>query len=245
MSAQHRLLKALRFVGQHELGTMIALLGVLLAVLLFAELGEIARVPEAGSFDQAILLAMRVPGDLNDPIGPEWFEGMVRDLTSFGGLIVQLLVTLAVIGFLLLERKKHAALFVLVAVVGGSLIGMSLKDLFERARPEIISRESEIMSASFPSGHSMMAAVTYLTLGALLARTQRSRLVRAYVLLLAMLLTFIVGFTRMYLGVHWPTDVLAGWIAGAAWALLCWTVALRLQRRRVVEAPAGDVPAPA
>ncbi len=237
----HRLLHAFRFIGRHEGGTLLALLGVLAGVWVFHELGEIALHPAAGSFDRSILLAMRVPGDLSDPIGPRWFEGMVRDVTSFGGVAVEAMITLAVIGFLFLERKKRVALFVAVAVTGGAVLGQLLKDVFERPRPTIISRQIEIYSLSFPSGHAMTAAVTYLTLGALLARTQRSRLVKAYVLVLAIVLTIAVGLSRIYLGVHWPTDVLAGWIAGAAWALLCWTVALRLQRRHVLEAPAGDL----
>jgi undecaprenyl-diphosphatase len=243
MVAHHRLLKGLRFLGQHERGLLLGLLLVMIAARIFAELGELAVEPSAGTFDRSILLAMRADSDLSDPIGPEWFEGMARDMTAFGGAIVQMMVALAVIGFLLLERKRHAAVFVLVAVVGGVMLGIGLKEFFARPRPELISREIlHIDSASFPSGHSMMAAVTYLTLGALLARTQRSSLVRAYVLLLAILLTVVVGLTRIYLGVHWPTDVLAGWIAGAAWALLCWTIALRLQRNRVVEAPAVESP---
>ena len=243
MSGHHRLLEALRFIGRHERGTLITVLLLLGGVLAFRELGELASEPTASSFDTSILLAMRVAGNVDDPIGPAWFEGMVRDVTSFGGLIVQLMVASAVIGFLLLERKKKAALFVVFSIVGGSLLGVLLKDVFQRARPEIISRELEISSLSFPSGHSMMSAVTYLTLGALLARTHRSRLVKAYFLILAVLLTIAVGLSRMYLGVHWPTDVLAGWTAGAAWALLCWSVALRLQRKNVVEAPAGDAEA--
>jgi undecaprenyl-diphosphatase len=240
MVAHHRLLEVFRFIGRHERGTLVVLLFLMVATLAFLELGEIAVEPDAGSFDRTILLAMRSDVERTDPIGPEWFEGMVRDVTSFGGMIVQVMVACAVIGFLLLERKKRAALFVLVSIAGGSVIGHLLKELFERPRPELISRDMTVFSHSFPSGHSMMAAATYLTLGALLARTQRSKLVKAYVLVLAILLTIAVGFSRVYLGVHWPTDVLAGWIMGASWALICWAIALRLQKKKVVEAPAGD-----
>jgi undecaprenyl-diphosphatase len=216
MVAHHRLLEVFRFIGRHERGTLVVLLFLMVATLAFLELGEIAVEP------------MRSDVERTDPIGPEWFEGMVRDVTSFGGMIVQVMVACAVIGFLLLERKKS------------SVIGHLLKELFERPRPELISRDMTVFSHSFPSGHSMMAAATYLTLGALLARTQRSKLVKAYVLVLAILLTIAVGFSRVYLGVHWPTDVLAGWIMGASWALICWAIALRLQKKKVVEAPAGD-----
>jgi undecaprenyl-diphosphatase len=233
--AHHRWLEAFRFIGRHERGALITFFLLLAGLLAFRELAEIAVAPEAHAFDRNLLLAMRSGGDTTDPVGPEWFEGMVRDVTSFGGVIVQAMVAVSVIGFLLLERKKGAALFVTAAVSSGAFLSFVLKDLVGRARPDIISRELEISSLSFPSGHSMMSAVTYLTLGALLARTQRSRLVKAYVLVLGILLTLSVGLSRMYLGVHWPTDVLAGWTAGAAWALLCWSIALRLQKKKVVD----------
>jgi undecaprenyl-diphosphatase len=238
--AHHRLLAAFRFIGRHERDTLILLVLLMAGLYAFLELAELAVQPDAGTFDRSILQAMREGPERSDPIGPGWVEGMVRDVTAFGGMIVQAMVTLAVLGFLLLERKRRAALFVAVAVAGGSILGYLLKGVFGRARPDLVSRELEISSSSFPSGHAMMAAVTYLTLGALLARTHRSRLVKAYFLLLAILLTIAVGFSRVYLGVHWPTDVLAGWTIGAAWALLCWGVALRLQKKQVVEAPAGD-----
>jgi undecaprenyl-diphosphatase len=156
-------------------------------------------------------------------------------------------ITLAVAGFLVLQRKTHAALFVLVAVGGGLLLSSLLKMGFDRPRPDLVPHGSVVYTASFPSGHSMMAAVTYLTLGALLARVQPRRSLKLYLLGLAVLLAVAVGVSRVYLGVHWPTDVLAGWALGAAWALLCWTVALRLQRRGQVEGagPDPDLAAPA
>jgi len=127
------------------------------------------------------------------------------------------------------------AFFVLGSVLGGQLIGTILKDLFQRPRPDLVPFSAYASGASFPSGHTLMSAVTYLTLGALLARSQERKRVKAYLLLVAIFLTFAVGVTRVYLGVHWPTDVLAGWTAGAVWALICWLTARKLQSRRTLE----------
>ena len=159
----------------------------------------------------------------------------MRDFTALGSTGVLALTVLAIAGFLAMTRKGHAALFVLVSVACGVLISQTMKWAYARPRPELVPHGAEVFSASFPSGHSMMAAVVYLTLGALLARTQVDRRVKTYVLLLAVLLTVLVGVSRVYLAVHWPTDVLAGWALGGLWALICLLVMGWLQARGQVE----------
>jgi undecaprenyl-diphosphatase len=123
----------------------------------------------------------------------------------------------------------------LVAIGGGIVVSLLLKQAFARPRPDLVPHGSHVYTSSFPSGHSMMAAVTYLTIGALLARAHEGAAIKAYVIILATLLTTAVGISRVYLGVHWPTDVLAGWTTGGCWAVLCWTLANRLQRRGEIE----------
>lgn len=201
----------------------------------FIGLAQEVREGDAESFDRAVLLAFRDPADLSDPIGPAWFEESVRDVTALGGNFVLTFVAAAVIGFLLLTRRRGAALLVFAAVAGGALLGTVLKLGFERVRPDLVPHGSVVYTASFPSNHAMLSAVTYLTLGALLARLEVAPWVKAYFLLLSVLLTALVGLSRIYLGVHWPTDVLAGWAVGAAWAMAVWVVALWLQRRGSVE----------
>jgi undecaprenyl-diphosphatase len=192
------------------------------------------------AFDERLLLALRSAADPSDPVGPRWFEELMRDFTALGGTGVLVLLTLAVIGFLLMIGRRHAALAVMASIAIGMLLSHSLKWGFARARPDLVPHGTQIYTQSFPSGHAMGAAVVYLTLGALLARTQAHRRVKAYLLTLAVILTIIVGVSRVYLGVHWPTDVLAGWAVGASWALLCWLVMLRLQRRGEVESEDGN-----
>lgn len=219
------------------LATLLAAAGGLLA---FGMLAEEIIEGEALAFDRNILLALRNPADLSDPIGPRWLEEVARDITALGSHVVLTMVTLAVVGFLLIARKRGAAVLVAVSVGGGTLLGTLLKLLFGRARPDLVPHAVEVYSASFPSGHAMLSAVTYLTLGALLMRVQARPGERLYILAVAIALTLLVGASRVYLGVHWPSDVLAGWCVGAAWAILCWTAALWLQRRGEVEPPPGN-----
>jgi undecaprenyl-diphosphatase len=190
---------------------------------------------ETQSVDRTVMLALRNPSDVSDPIGPALLEEMFRDLTALGGVAVLTLLVLGVVGYCVLIRKPRAALFVGVSVLGALALSTLLKNLFDRPRPDIVPHLSEVLTSSFPSGHSMLSAAVYLTLGALLARLHSQLVIKAYFLLSACVLTLLIGVSRVYVGVHWPTDVVAGWAAGAAWAALCWLAARGLQRQGAVE----------
>jgi len=227
-------LRLLAWLGRNELGTLVAVGGLAAGVWMFAELAD--KVMEGGTqkLDRALLLAMRRPGDLQ-PIGSPAVQDAARDVTALGGVTVLGLLTISTGLFLALDGKKHMALFLVGSVAGGTLVSILLKDVFERPRPDLVPHAAYASHSSFPSGHSMMSAITYLVLGALLARSQESTLLKAYFLLTAVFVTVLVGVSRVYLGVHWPTDVLAGWTAGAVWALLCWLLARWLQSRHALE----------
>lgn len=201
----------------------------------FEELMEVARATTPHAFDTEILLAFRQVGQPGVPIGAPWLEGAMRDITSLGSVSVLVLVTAATIIYLLLIRRPATAVLIFVAVAGGQALSSLLKVGVDRPRPELVSHLVTETSLSFPSGHAMLSAVTYLTLGSLAARFLPGRTTKVYVLSLAVLTTLLVGVSRIYLGVHWPSDVLAGWCAGFAWAMLCWLVARLLQRRKVVD----------
>ena len=212
------------------------------AVLLFGfvKIAEEILEGETRGFDATLLLALRTPGDTTQPIGPLWFQEMVRDLTALGSTGVLAVVTLAAVGWLLISGKRRAAGFVLLAVVGGVVLSSLLKIGFARPRPDLVPHAMAVFTDSFPSGHAMMSAVVYLTLGDLLARAQRTVAGKIYLVSLALVLTLLVGCSRVYLGVHWPTDVLAGWAAGASWALLCSLAMARLQKAGQIEPANGQ-----
>lgn len=235
--------RLMSWIGQHELAVLVTLLVLVGGTWGFVELADEVFEGNTRAFDRAVLLAMRNSADPSDPIGPKWFEELMRDFTALGGFGILSLMSVAVLGYLVLQRKKRIALFVIAAVGGGIVLSTAMKQLFERPRPDLVPHGSYVYTTSFPSGHSMVSAVAYLTLGALVARSQPQRRLKAYILMVAVLLTGAVGISRIYLGVHWPTDVFAGWTAGVLWALLCWLIARALQRHGQIEQDTEE-PAP-
>lgn len=224
-----------RWLSPGELWTLTVLsllaagLWIFIRLAQYVELGEVARI------DEWLVLALRSPSDASDPLGPLWLEEMMRDFTALGGLAVLGLLSGAAILYLVLIRKRGTALMAFVAVGGGVVASLVLKDFFDRPRPELVPHGSHVYTQSFPSGHSMLSAVTYLTLGAVLARIQTRRLLKAYILLLALVVAALAGVSRVYLGVHWPSDVVAGWAAGSFWALAVWGATHLLQRTGSIE----------
>ena len=226
----------------NEIGPMVSLLVVSVLGYGFFALAHEVGEGSTEALDKKILLSLRNPADLADPIGAPWLEEAMRDITGWGSVVTIVFLTFSVVLYLVLSDKRRVALFVLAAVGGGELVSTVLKLFYSRPRPELVPHGMEVFTASFPSGHAMMSAIAYLTLATLLARVTPSRRVSALVIALGILMTVLVGASRIYLGVHWPSDVLAGWCVGAAWAALCWFVALQLQRRGEVEAPDPEPP---
>jgi undecaprenyl-diphosphatase len=239
-----RLAALLKRVNTAEKSALLSFALSVAALFAFGSLADEVIEGDTRAFDKFILLAFRAQSDLSDAVGPAWLEEMMRDFTALGGIAVLTAVTLAVVGFLALVHKRNAAILVGGAVASGVLLSSLLKWGFDRPRPDLVSHISVVYTQSFPSGHAMLSAVVYLTLGVLLARTQADPRVKIYLLGVAALAAILVGISRVYLGVHWPTDVLAGWTIGAAWALLCWLVMLWLQGRGKVEKETAAAPMP-
>jgi undecaprenyl-diphosphatase len=218
------------------LATVFTIAGLVLA---FGHIAEEVIEGDATKFDQTILLFFRNANDLSDPIGPPWVEEMARDITALGGYAVLSIIVCAVVTYLFMARQRTVAFWIVAAVGGGVLLNNVLKLAYERPRPDLVPHAARVFTTSFPSGHATLSAITFLTLGALLASLHGSLRLKVYFLSLAILLTIAVGISRIYLGVHYPTDVLAGWCIGAAWAALCWSIFNWLQARGQIEAPSS------
>ncbi len=230
------------WLGQRNLVLLVTLLLVAAGAWAFAELADEVLEGETRAIDQWVLRALRTPEGA--PLGPVWLAEAIRDVTALGSAVVLSLITLAVAGFCLLIGNRIAMIAVLVAALGGQAFSMLLKNLLARPRPDVVPHLTEVSSLSFPSGHSMMSAAVYLTLGVLLAQfVERPRL-KTYVLGVAVAVTVLVGVSRVFLGVHYPTDVLAGWTAGAVWALVCGLVVSQL-RPAILRFSAGQTAADA
>jgi undecaprenyl-diphosphatase len=166
---------------------------------------------------------------------------IARDITALGGYTFLFLLTGLLVLYFGLKHRPAPLLLLLATILGGTAINRVMKFFFARERPDI-EWLVEVTSKSFPSGHAMLSAAVYLTLATLLAQRESRNSIKVFFLGSAMLLTFLVGTSRIYLGVHFPTDVLAGWIAGSVWAMICLLVAGHIRHRRQKTAPTTSRP---
>ncbi len=230
-----RQIPKLKKLLQKEFLILFGFLFLLLFVWGGIELRDLFMVDRAQQFDEWMLLSFRDADNPQYLFGPHWVDEAVRDITALGGPAVLTFMIAIVTIYLLLRKKYKSALLVVVVTIGGLLISLLLKDIFLRDRPDIVPALMVETSPSFPSGHSMLSAVVYLTLGSLLSRIETNPRIRIYIISIAILTVIMIGLTRIMLGVHFPTDVLVGWIVGFFWATLCWFFMMVLQEQKVVE----------
>lgn len=216
---------------REELLVLVGSVLVLALLWIFITLANKVIAGDTRQFDEWVLHSLRQADNPAELKGPAWLRFAADDITALGSPTVLGLTVLAVTGYLLLHGLYKNGLFIFIASGGGWILNWALKQAFERSRPSVVPHLRQVVDSSFPSGHALTSAAVYLTLGALLMRIAQGRLARYYCIATAMFVTFLVGCSRVFLGVHYPTDVLAGWLIGMSWALLCWTVERALERR--------------
>jgi undecaprenyl-diphosphatase len=225
------------FRAKWPVDKLVAVTALIIAstLFVFVELSNEVSEGETLAFDNFVLASFREPANPANLIGPEWLLTFVQEVSCLGGVSIIALITTLVVLFFAVQRRWHMICFFLVSFGGGALAMVLMKNLFNRPRPSIVPHLSHVSLGSYPSGHSMVAAIVYLTLGALLARSTSNPKMRMYYLVSACFLTIIIGFSRILLGVHYPSDVLAGWCAGIIWAGSSYLIAMMLQRRGLIE----------
>ena len=234
MSIKEKIVSFKNFITDYssrEIKILVNLFIFVTALLVFTYVAKEVTSGDSRGIDEWLLSYMRHDGRIL-PDENYLLTGLMTDITALGGATVIFMITAAVFFYLLIQRQREFMWLILIATIGGALLSFGLKEIFARERPPLIFHLLTVKSLSFPSGHAMISSIVYLTQGALLAKVQTNKNLRVYILLVAILLVFLIGISRIYLGVHYPTDVFAGWSAGLAWASLCWLAARYLQRRR-------------
>ena len=235
MSLQEKIITLKIFIADYssrEIRILLNLFILVTALLVFTYVAKEVVSGESKGFDEMTLNYLRHDGKIMED-EQTWLTGMMIDITALGGTTIIFMITAAVVFYLLIQKQYEFMWLILIATIGGAILSFGLKELFVRERPPLIYHLLTVKSLSFPSGHAMMSSVVYLTQGALLAKVQSNKNLRVYILLVAIILVFLIGISRIYFGVHYPTDVLAGWSVGLAWASLCWLAVKYLQKRKV------------
>lgn len=190
-----------------------------------------------GAFDETGLLFWRVEGALG-PKGPPALLEAVRDLTALGGVLLRNLFALGAIAALLFLRRRREAVLLVLTIAGGWLVEFAVKLTVGRPRPVIVPHLTEAGGASFPSGHSFNAAVVYIAVALAFATLSTRQSVRFAVIGAAIAVSLAVAWSRVWLGVHFPSDVAAGWLGGAGWAFLAAALLQRPAQRAAQSANA-------
>ncbi len=210
---------------------------VLLLIMLFGFSGALVVILAVVSgatalLDTSIFAALRDAGPWSSRQAPEWLREAMRDITAFGGLFALTSAVVAGAAFLIASGKVAVAGLLVCSAVGATMLSTAIKQLVERARPDVAGRLVAVFNPSFPSGHALLSAAIILSLGGLIAFALKRRAQKLVVLLAAGAMCIAVGLSRIWLGVHWPSDVLAGWLLGAAWAASTLLLAQRIGREQ-------------
>ncbi|AMJ63298.1 phosphatase PAP2 family protein [Bosea sp. PAMC 26642] len=190
----------------------------LAAGLAFVGLALFIASGRSFAFDTSLVLLLRVTGDPSTPLGPPWLREAMRDVTALGSFVGLGMMTIAASLTLWLCRFHHLAIGLAVSVLAATAVSTGLKILVGRQRPDIVEHTALTFTASFPSGHAFLSAVTLLSIAGFIGLASQRKDITRLCMILAWTMIVLIGVSRIYLGVHWPTDVIAGWCLGIAWS---------------------------
>jgi len=205
----------------------------------FLAIGSEMQEGELTGFDRSVLEALRQNGDTHKAIGPHWLIESMRDVTALGGVTLVTVVTVLAVTLLLGHKQKNQAVVLAIFIPLAQLSSGLFKDVYDRARPSFAIFGDLPTSMSFPSGHSTVATATYFLLAVIVSSLETNRSMKVLAFAVAALLSLAIGFSRVFLGVHWPSDVIAGWCLGAAWAMIAAVVLRALKKRSLASARAS------
>ena len=212
----------------------------IIATWIFGEFAEVVVAGKTQAFDEAVL---RWLGAHRTPL----LDSAMLEITALGtGVVVMMIVSISAL-FLALTQHKYSALLLLVATFGGVVLNQVLKLFFDRPRPEVIVWGTHAASSSFPSGHAMSATIVYSTVAYLASRLHEHAWQRWLTLSIAGIVIILISVSRLYLGVHYPSDVLAGGIIGLGWAAFCMATLEAIQKfskRSMPEIRKDEAPPP-
>lgn len=185
----------------------------------FALMVWLVATDRVAAFDKSGLLFWRTQPTLA-PKGPTWLLESVRDVTSLGGILLRNLIVVGAVAALLFLRMRREAVLLAMTVIGAWIVDGAIKALVGRPRPQIVPHLTEAGGASFPSGHAFNSAVVYIAIALAFATLSARQSVRLTIIGTAIALSLVIAWSRVWLGVHFPSDVTAGWLGGAGWAFL-------------------------
>ena len=197
------------------------------ALWIFFTLGSEIGEGDTSAFDRQLITLLRTSGNSGEPIGPAWFKDSMRDVTALGGFTFLTLMTIVVVLALLFHRKRREAIILTATAVSAQISIEILKFLYDRPRPALLIPQIRAFTKSFPSGHTAESTAIFLTVATVIASLETKHHTKILAYTVATFAILAVGFSRVYLGMHWPTDVLGGWVLGTAWAAAAWTILRR------------------
>ena len=200
---------------------------MIIGLLGFAAIAYLVSTDATTAFDLSVMSHFIERGETVSPLGPPWVEEIFLELTALGGGTVLTLVALLVLTGLFITRQRGAGLTLMATLFSGTIIPYGLKFLFDRPRPDLVAHLDRTFTASFPSAHATVSMIYWISIATIIARFIDHAILRRFIYYSAFSLVILIGLSRIYLGVHWPSDVVAGWLLGLAWAAFCWLLANR------------------